>query len=246
MSDVTNDVRTNIATCCKSLRLRRLTTNLDLVREPDPERFLLGLLELEVSHRTQSRIDRNIKQAGFYTRKTFDDFSFDEVTLPSSLPREDLEALTFIDNRQNLILYGNVGTGKTHLATALGVLACQKGKKVAFYRTASLVTRLVRLNKGGALETFLKSLEKVDLIICDEWGYVPISREGAQLLFQVVSACYETKSIIITTNLEFSKWATIFLDEAMTTAMIDRLIHHGQLLIFDGKSHRVQQSLMRR
>jgi DNA replication protein DnaC len=165
---------------------------------------------------------------------------------PAALSPEGLATLQFIGDAQNLILYGNVGTGKTHLATGLGIKACQAGKRVAFYRTAALVNKLIRLNEGGDLPAFLKSLEKVDLLICDEWGYVPVSREGAQLLFQVISACYEKRSLIITTNLEFSKWATIFVDETMTTAIIDRLVHHSHLLIFDGESHRVKNSLMRR
>jgi DNA replication protein DnaC len=138
-----------------------------------------------------------------------------------------------------------VGTGKTHLATALGLEACKSGKRVAFYRTAALVNKLTRLNDGGELERFLKTIEKLDLLICDEWGYVPVNCDGAQLLFQVISACYEKRSLILTTILEFSKWTNIFLDEAMTTAMIDRLIHYSHLLIFDGESHRVKNSLMR-
>lgn len=235
-----------IGQCCKRLRLRKLTDNLALVDEHDPELFVLRLLEMEVAHRDRVRIDRAIKTAGFYAQKRLEDFRFDDVTLPSALSPEGLATLQFIEDAQNLILYGNVGTGKTHLATGLGIKACQAGKRVVFYRTAALVNKLIRLNEGGDLPAFLKSLEKVDLLICDEWGYVPVSREGAQLLFQVISACYEKRSLIITTNLEFSKWATIFVDETMTTAIIDRLVHHSHLLIFDGESHRVKNSLMRR
>ncbi len=154
--------------------------------------------------------------------------------------------MEFVPNRQNLILYGNVGTGKTHLATALGIEACKRDYKVAFWRTAALVNHLIQLNDGGALHGFLKTLEKLDLLICHEWGYVPVSRDGAQLLFQVVSACYEKRSMLITTNLEFGRWVNIFLDQTMTTALIDRLVHHSHLLIFDGESHRVRNSLMRR
>ena len=108
------------------------------------------------------------------------------------------------------------------------------------------MNHLIRIHDGGDLQPFLKQIEKLDLLICDEWGYVSVHRDGAQLLFQVISACYEKRSLILTTNLEFSKWVNIFLDEAMTTAMIDRLIHHSHRLIFDGESHRVKNSLMRR
>jgi DNA replication protein DnaC len=238
-------VRTEIATCCRRLRLRRLTDHLDDVQAEEPEEFLLELLRTEVAHRDAARVDRAIKTAGFYAPKYLNDFVFDEVTLPSSTSVDALASLSFIDDRQNLILYGNVGTGKTHLATALGIEACKKRYKVQFWRTAALVNHLIRIHDGGDLQPFLKQIEKLDLLICDEWGYVPVHRDGAQLLFQVISACYEKRSLILTTNLEFSKWVNIFLDEAMTTAIIDRLVHHSHLLVFDGESHRVKNSLMR-
>jgi DNA replication protein DnaC len=223
-----------------------MTDNLDRVSEADPEAFLLRLLELEVQHRDRGRVERSIKNAGFYTPKSLEDFLFDEVTLPAQLTQQQLLDLEFLVNRQNLILYGNVGTGKTHLVTALGIEACKRNFKVSFWRTAALVNHLIQLNDGGELHEFLKTIEKLDLLICDEWGYVPVSRDGAQLLFQVVSACYEKRSMAITTNLEFGRWVNIFLDQTMTTALIDRLVHHSHLLIFDGESHRVKNSLMRR
>ena len=230
---------------CRRLRLRSLANQLDSIQESDPKAFLLRFLDMQVEHRDRTRIDRGINTAGFYTLKRLQDFRFEEVKLPEAISPESLAELRFIEEKQNLICYGNVGTGKTHLATALGLEACKKGKHVAFYRTAALVNKLTRLNDGGELEKFLKTIEKLDLLICDEWGYVPVSCEGAQLLFQVISACYEKRSLILTTNLEFSKWVNIFLDEAMTTAMIDRLVHYSHLLIFDGESHRVKHSLMR-
>lgn len=240
------ETRERIEGCCKKLRLRRLTDNLDQVKETDPEKYLLSLLEMEVENRNRARMERSIKTAGFYTMKTLEGFQFDAITVPAGLSPESLESLSFIEDRHNLILYGNVGTGKTHLATALGIEACRKDYKVGFYRTAALVNLLTNLHDGGELDKFMKKIEKLDLLICDEWGYVPVNRDGAQLLFQVVSACYEKRSLIITTNLDFSRWSNIFLDETMTTAMIDRLVHYSHLLIFDGESHRVKTSLMRR
>jgi DNA replication protein DnaC len=136
--------------------------------------------------------------------------------------------------RRVLPLCKALHNGKTHLATALGIEACKRDFKVGFWRTAVLVNHLSQLNDGGDLHGFLKTLQKLDLLICDEWGYVPVRRDGAQLLFQVVSACYEKRSM------------NIFLDQTMTTALIDRLVHHSHLLIFDGESHRVKNSLMRR
>ncbi len=127
--------------------------------------------------------------------------------MPSGLDINYLKNASFIEEQKNLILYGNVGTGKTHMAIAAGVAACNKGKIVRFFRTAALVNQLNDAQKKGDLNWFLKQLSKADLIICDEWGgYVPLDRDGSKLLFEVISECYEQRSVIITTNLEFSKW----------------------------------------
>ncbi len=131
------------------------------------------------------------------------------------------------------------------MATAIGVAACNRGKKVKFYRTAALVNDLIDAKTKGNLGKFMKQIEKADLLICDEWGYIPLDRQGAQLLFQVVSGCYEKKSVIITTNLEFGKWNGIFFDEKLTSAIIDRLVHYSHLLIFGGKSYRLEHSKIR-
>jgi DNA replication protein DnaC len=200
---------------------------MDLVAGVETEKALLTLLKMEIEHREESRKARYLKQAGFYTLKTFDGYVFDDIRLPSGTSPEDLKSCRFIEEKRNLILFGNVGTGKTHLATALGVEACKMGFQVRFFRTTALVNQLLAAKKGGTLQKYLKTLEKADLIICDEWGYVPLDRDGSRLLFQVVSDCYERRSIVLTTNLEFSRWVTIFYDEQMTTAMIDRLVHYG-------------------
>jgi DNA replication protein DnaC len=240
------ETRNEIAACCKRLRLsQNLATNIDGIESEDREQFLLTLLRKEIEHRDEARKARNLKQAGFYTLKSFDDYRFDDITLPTGLTPEGLRQCGFVSEKKNLILYGNVGTGKTHLATAIGVEACKQGLLVKFFRTASLVNQLLQAKKGGELPKFLKQLSKQDLLICDEWGYVPVDRDGARLLFQVVSDCYETRSIVLTTNLEFSRWVTIFYDEQMTTAMIDRLVHHSHLLVFDGESWRMRNSLIR-
>ena len=240
------NAREEISICCKQLRLsRNLVDNLDLVSGEDTEEALLTLLKMEIEHREESRKARYLKQAGFYTLKSFDDYVFDDIRIPSGTNPEDLKSCQFIEEKRNLILFGNVGTGKTHLATALGVEACKKGFQVRFFRTTALVNQLLAAKKGGTLQKYLKTLEKADLIICDEWGYVPLDRDGSRLLFQVVSDCYERRSIILTTNLEFSRWVTIFYDEQMTTAMIDRLVHHSHLLVFDGESWRMKNSLIR-
>lgn len=240
------DIREEITICCKRLRLsQNIIASIDLIDETEREPFLLELLKREIYHREESRKARNLKMAGFYTLKTFEDFIFDNIRFPSGTNPEILKSCQFIVEKRNLILFGNVGTGKTHMATALGVEACKQGRQVKFFRTAALVNKLLQAKKGGELQRFYKQIEKADLIICDEWGYVPLDRDGSRLLFQLVSDCYERQSIILTTNLEFSRWVTIFYDEQMTTAMIDRLVHHSHLLVFDGESWRMKNSLLR-
>lgn len=152
----------------------------------------------------------------------------------------------FISRKVNLVLYGNVGVDKTHMATTIGITACNKGKRVMFYRTATLVNQLVDAKKQGTIIKFMKKIQRCDLLVCDEWGYVPVDTDGAKLLFGVIADCYERKSLIITTNLEFSKWNDIFYDEKLTTAIIDRVVHHSHLLDFKNrKSWRLENSLMK-
>ena len=134
----------------------------------------LKLFLKEVEYRKNTRITRNLKNAGFYSMKTFEDYSFDNIKFPDGLSAESIKNCSFIDEKENLILYGNVGCGKTHMATAIGVEAINKGKRVKFFRTAALVNRPADSKKEGELEKFLKELSKVDLLICDEWGYVPL------------------------------------------------------------------------
>lgn len=206
------------------------------------EEFLLKLLEIELKQREIARKKRLLKNAGFDTLKTFQDYSFDYIEIPKSISLETLKNSGFIPNKENLILYGPVGTGKTHLATAIGVEACNQGKNVKFFRTAALVNQLSEAKASGTLNKYMRQIQKCDLLICDEWGYVPFEKGGVQLLFQVISECYEKRSVIITTNLEFSHWNGIFFDEKMTTAIMDRLIHHSHLLVFSGPSYRLAHS----
>ncbi len=239
-------LKTEIAECCRRLRLgKNIATISEQIEAGSHQEYLLKVLKEELSYREAKRKSRLLKQAGFYSVKTFEGFCFDEIRLPAELSVDDLKEADFIDEKKNLIFYGNVGTGKTHLATAIGVKACSKGKVVRFFRTAALVNQLSNAQKKGELGQLLERLSKVDLLICDEWGYVPLDRDGSKLLFQVVSECYEQRSVIITTNLEFSKWVNIFYEEQMTAAMIDRLVHHSYLLVFDGQSYRIKNSLMK-
>lgn len=232
-----------IEACCKQLKIgSTFYKGYKDIKAETHEQFLLELLKRELENREIVRKNRLLKTANFDVIKTFQGYTWDQIQIPPSISTEDIKAVKFVEQKANLILYGNVGTGKSHLATAIGVEACNRGKRVKFYRTASLVNQLTDAKANGELKRFFRQIEKCDLLICDEWGFVPFEKNGAQLLFQVVSECYERHSVIITTNLEFSKWNAIFYDEKMTSAIIDRLIHHSHLLVFNGPSYRLQHS----
>ena len=212
---------------------------------PKQAEFLLHLLQEELKLREENKHHRLIKRAGFPVYKTFDGYSYNNVKLPPAFNREELEICHFIGEKTNLVLYGPVGVGKTHLATAAGIKACELGYKTKFYTVTQLVLKLAEARKNGTLERLVRELQSLDLLILDEWGYVPVDKEGSQLLFRVISDSYESKSLILTTNLEFSKWGSIFTDDQMAAAMIDRLVHHGHLLLFEGRSYRMEHALMR-
>lgn len=232
-----------IAACCKELRLGRNMAEMSAKLQAEThQEYLFKLLKSELEHREHTRKDKLLKNAGFYSIKAFNDFRFDEVTLPGTVTPEYLENCEFLNTKTNLVMYGNVGTGKTFLSTALGVEACKKGIETKFFRTAALVNKLSEAKKSGSLSAFMKKITKAELIICDEWGYVPLDRTGAQLLFELISECYERKTLIINTNIEFSRWVNVFYDEQMTGAILDRVLHHCHLLLFPGPSNRMRES----
>jgi DNA replication protein DnaC len=232
---------------CKQLKWgQSIVENYQDINAESHDEFLAKLLKMELESRELVRKNRYLKQASFDVVKTFEGYEFRDIQIPQGILHDDLlDPSGLISRRENLILYGPVGTGKTHLATAIGVAACNQSKRVKFYRTAALVNELIDAKSSGNLNRFLKQLEKTDLLICDEWGFIPLDRQGAQLLFQVIAGCYEKRSVIITTNLEFGKWNGIFYDEKLTTAIIDRLVHHSHLLVFTGKSYRLEHSSIR-
>jgi DNA replication protein DnaC len=200
--------------------------------------FLLQLFNSEIEERDRKRRNGYMKAAKFDIIKTFENYTFEDIKFPASLTADDIIDCSFIPRRENLILYGNVGAGKTHLAIATGIAACDAGFRTRFWRTATLVNALIEAKHRGELSLFMKQFEKLDLLICDEWGYVPIDSDGSKLLFQVISECYERKSIIITTNLEFAHWNDIFADTKITAALLDRVIHHSHLLDFTARDSR--------
>lgn len=230
----------------RTLKLGGMAREWRNVEFHDPERYVRELLELELREREVNRINRMVKTAGFQVIKTLEDFVWNQnIELPLGLTREYMAGLQFLKQKENLIFLGTVGTGKTHLATAIALNACQEGRRVRFFTAASLANLLLERNNKGTLNSFLENLKRVELIVIDEIGFIPLHKEAAELLFQVISDCYERRSLIITSNLEFSQWNTVFGDDRLTTALIDRLIHHSHIVIFSGESYRLTQSILR-
>ena len=211
---------------------------------PRQREHLLGYLEAEAASRDAARRARMLRRAQIPVAKSLDGFDWSPVTLPDGLSRGDLEALSFVDAREDLVLMGDVGTGKTHMACALASLVCLAGREARFFTASSLVMRLRRAKDEGRLDRELSAIGKAEMVVVDELGYLPLDAEGARLLFQVISSSYESRSLILTTNIEFSKWGTVLADEKLAAAAVDRIVHHGRLVEFGGKSRRVEESLM--
>jgi DNA replication protein DnaC len=242
---MTDDV---LIQACKRLHFGSgLVVKAKKIKAKDNLDFLLELFTAEFEERDRKRRSNYIKAAKFTLIKTFEDYTFEDIRFPQSLTADDILNAAFIPRKENLILYGNVGAGKTHLAIAAGIAACGVGFKTRFWRTAALVNALTEAKREGTVSNFMKQFDKLDLLICDEWGYVPIDSDGSKMLFQVISDCYERKSVIITTNLEFARWNDIFADSKITAALLDRIIHHSHLLDFTGRdSRRLKDALINR
>lgn len=237
----------DIRELCKTLRLAYVADVFEKISFENPEQFLYGVLEEELKLRENAKIARLIKKARFLDKKSLDTYEWTEqIRFPPHLTKEELCTLNFIENRQNVVLVGSPGTGKTHLAAGLGRKACEQGYEVRFFRIAHLVEELEQALHNNRLSAFRKRMEKVDLVILDEMGYLPFSKEGAELLFQIISEFYEQKSVIITSNLEFSQWNKIFTDSRLTAALVDRLIHHAHIISFHGESYRLSHALSKR
>jgi len=230
----------------RTLKLGGMAKEWHKVVYHDNEQYIRELLEVEVREREANRMDRMIKQAGFRVIKTLDNFVWKPtIEIPKTITREEIETAAFVKNKENLVLMGASGTGKTHLATAIAMSLCEKGRHVRFFTATGLANILQEKQQRGTLTGFMNSLRRVELLVIDEIGFITLHKEACELLFQVVSDCYEQKSLIITSNLEFSQWNGVFGNDKLTAAMIDRLVHHSHILVFSGASHRLEESMQR-
>jgi DNA replication protein DnaC len=207
--------------------------------------YLLRLTERELIERERKAAERRIKDARFPVIKTIGSFDFkSQASINEPLVRELLVG-EYITRRENVLLVGNPGTGKTHLATALGHTACAQGRRVRFMTTSGLVTQLLEAREDRSLRRLLKQMERIELLVLDELGYVPFSKAGAELLFDVISRAYERTSVIITTNLPFENWTEVLGSERLTGAMLDRLTHRVHILEANGESYRLKDAKAR-
>jgi DNA replication protein DnaC len=227
---------------CRQLRLSRGLADRALGEPEAHQECLARLFGAELEDRRSRRGEALLKAAGFYSVKTADGFIPDDVQFPPGAGLDELLGLSFIKENCNVVMYGGVGTGKTLLSTAIGVQACLQGVPVKSCRTAALVNSLSEAKRAGALSRLLGVIGRADLLILDEFGYVPLDTTGAQLLFEVISECYERKPVIINTNLEFSHWVNVLYDPKLTAALLARVLHHCHLLLFTGPDIRLKES----
>jgi len=229
-----------LANLCKQLRVNGIYAYVQEYQpnNPDLERFLISALQAEVDKRHINRQMRLLRQAGFPTKKRFEDLAIDNLPQDGRDALPALKALTFIKERRNVILIGNSGTGKTHLAIAVGILDCEENYRVSFRTAAGLINEMVEARNENQLSLYLRQFKKIDLLILDELGYVTFDLAGAELLFQLLATRYETMSTIITSNLGFSDWVKVFHDRTLTAAILDRITHHAMILNMNGQSFR--------
>ena len=207
--------------------------------------FLLQLCELELIQREKRAAERRLKAARFPNSKTLEDFKFEAQPSLNRVLIGELLRGEYVDRRESVILVGNPGTGKTHLATVLGIAACQQGKRVRFWRVTELITHLMEAREDHVLLRMKNQLAKLDLLILDELGYVPTSKLGSELLFDVISTAYERTSVIVTTNLPFEQWTEVLGSERLTGAVLDRLTHRCHILEATGESYRLKDARRR-
>lgn len=211
----------------------------------DYSTFLLRLVERESLDRQKRAAERRVKSARFPVIKTLDTFDFSlQPSINEKLVRE-LMTGEYLDRKENILLVGNSGTGKTHLVSSFGFAGCMQGRKVRFFTVKALVTHLLEMTEQRQLERTFRQLERQDLLILDEFGYVPFSKTASELLFEVVSRAYERQSLAVTTNLPFELWTEVLGCERLTGALLDRLTHRVHIMEANGPSYRLRESKRR-
>jgi DNA replication protein DnaC len=207
------------------------------------DRYLQSLAEQEIAQREKNREERRIKAARFPVLKELADFDFSCVSSLNKLQVLDLARGSYIQKAEAILMVGNPGLGKSHLATGLALAACRQGYKVRFYNAAGLVNELILAQEKHQVPRLLATTLKHHLIVVDELGFIPFTSSGAQLMFQFCSALYERVAVIVTTNLRFADWVQVFGDERLTAALLDRLTHRSTVLEFVGESFRFRQRM---
>ena len=209
------------------------------------DRFLLALAQQEIAQRERNRIERRIKATRFPVLKELAEFDFSCISSPNKQRVLELARGSYIHKAEPILMVGNPGLGKTHVATGLALAACRQGHKVRFYNAAALVNELIQAQDEHSLPRFLTTALKQHLIVLDELGFIPFTPTGAQLIFQFCSALYERVTMIVTTNLRFADWTQVFGDERLTAALLDRLTHKAHILEFIGESYRFRERMQR-
>ena len=235
----------------KALRLPTINAECDKVAAQcatdnvDHLSYLLQLCELELLERERKAAERRMKAAKFPTTKSLATFDFLARPSINKILMLELARCSFIDERENVLFIGNPGTGKSHLATAIASEACAKGYKVRFFRVTELVTALIEARDERTLQRLKSLLGKLDLLVLDELGYVPATKLGAELLFDVIATAYERTSLIVTTNLPFENWTEVLGSERLTGATLDRLTHRCKIIETKGESYRLKDATAR-
>ena len=247
MSATLVELRENLKALSLSITARDLESKMRQAKESGPgyDEFLLDLTTTELQARAENRLNRRVREAKFPLLKTLEGFNFAAVPDLDIRVIRELAGCEYIKEHRNVIFLGRSGTGKTHLATSLGIEACRNNYRTRFVSCYGLVNELIEARQEKDLRRLIGRHARYDLLILDELGYIPFSKEGAELLFQVLAERQEKGSVIITTNLGFADWTQVFGDPVMTAALLDRLTHRAHIINCQWDSYRLKESLKR-